>query len=220
MLASSTLAFLSRLRKNNNRDWFNNHKDEYESARQQWLLLTGALIAGIGKYDKKISGLEPKECVFRIYRDVRFSKDKTPYQTHLSAYISKDGKKSPAAGYYIHIKPGGESFLAGGMHMPPPPILAKVRQEVDYGADEFKKILVDKKFKKTFGGLWESKISRPPKGYSKDHPEIELLKYNSYIVTHELTDAQVLKKDFVKKAGEIFLLMKPFVDFLNRAMEE
>ncbi len=157
--------------------------------------------------------------MFRIYRDVRFSKDKRPYKNNLGAHIQPGGKKEIGAGYYIHIEAGG-AFLAGGMWQPMPPELAKVRQEIDYNFAEFKKIISNKTFRKYFGELGEEdKLSTAPKGYPKDHPAIEYLKLKSFVVACELKDKDITSKNFTKKAAEIFKAMQPLNMFLRKALD-
>lgn len=218
MLEASTLDFLKELKENNNRDWFTAHKKEYQKAKSNMDEFVAELLKGIATFDPAIAELEPKHCVFRIYRDVRFSKDKSPYKTNMGGYMCKGGKKSPYGGYYLHIEPGG-CFLAGGMYMPPNDILAKVRQEVDYNTDEFKSILNNKSFAKTFGELQGEKLKTAPKNYDKDHPEIELLKHKSFIVMHAVADKKVTGKDFLEYCVETFKELKPFLDFLNRSLD-
>ena len=219
MIQSSSLDFLKKLKKNNNKDWFDKHKTEYEAAKKDIEAFIEKLIASIGTFDPSIKGLTPKECLFRIYRDVRFSKDKTPYKTHLGAYMSGRGKKSNGPGYYVHIQPG-YTFLAGGLWVPPAPELNAVRQEIDYNQEEFEKIIKDKTFKKHFKELnQEEKLKSVPKGYDKDHPAIELLKLKSFTVSHPVDDKTVTSKDFVKYSTTVFKAMKPFNDFMGRAID-
>ena len=220
MIEKSTINFLTALKKNNNKDWFDKNKEKYLAAKKNVEEFTDELIASISKFDKSIAGLTYKDCVFRIYRDIRFSKDKTPYKTNMGASISAGGKKDMKGGYYIHIDPAS-SFLAGGMWMPPSDQLKKIRQEIDYNGKQLHKILDNKDFKKLFGGFDKSKeykLARPPKGYDKDHPDVELLKFNSYVVWHEYSKKEVLSKNFVNKISKDAKIMKPLVDFLNRAI--
>jgi uncharacterized protein (TIGR02453 family) len=220
MIQKSTLDFLTSLKKNNNKEWFDKNKEKYLAAKQNVEEFTDELIKLISAFDKKIAGLTYKDCVFRIYRDVRFSKNKTPYKTNMGASISAGGKKTSAAGYYMHIDPE-ESFIAGGMWMPPSDQLKKIRQEIDYNGKKFHKILDEKNFKKQFGKLDESegyKLARPPKGYDKDHPDIELLKFNSYIVWHPYGKKDVLSKNFSRELSKSAKTMKPLIDFLNEAI--
>ena len=172
MLQQSTLDFLKKLKKNNNKEWFDKHKGEYESAKEDITAFVEKMITSIGAFDPSVKELQPKDCLFRIYRDVRFSKDKTPYKTHLGAYISGRGKKSHGPGYYIHIQPGN-TFLAGGLWVPPTPELNAVRQEIDYNLEEFESILKNKEFKKNFKEMEQGeKLKSLPKGYDKEHPAI------------------------------------------------
>ena len=179
------------------------------------------IIKAFSSFDKSLAGLKAKDCVFRIYRDVRFSKDKSPYKNNMGATINPGGKKMEVAGFYFHIEPG-KSFLAGGRWMPSSDHLKKIRQEIDYNSKAFHKILSDKNFKKQFGGLDNSeeyRLARPPKGYDKDHKDIEFLKYNSYIVWRQYTEKEVLSKDFLKELTASGKTMKPFLDFLNTAID-
>jgi uncharacterized protein (TIGR02453 family) len=220
MIHPATLDFLRKLKKNNNREWFEKNRAKYEEARQNVEETVAAIIAEVRKFDKQIpADLDPKKCLFRIYRDVRFSHDKRPYKNNIGAYISAAGKKAVAPGFYIHFEPG-TSFLAGGMWQPPAPELSKVRQEIDYNFSEFKKIVNDKTFRKHFGTLdQEDKLATSPKGYPKDHEGIEFLKLKSYTVTTQLSDKDVSAKTLAKKAGEIFKAMHPLNQFLQRAID-
>lgn len=220
MLSSSTFKFLRDLKKNNNRDWFNANKLRYEEAKKDFEQFINPLIASIGKFDKDIRGLEAKDCVFRIYRDVRFSKDKSPYKTHFGAHIVAGGKKNEMhrAGYYIHISPG-DCFMAGGAYTPPADWMNAIRKEIRYNAKELKKVLNRKEFKKYFGKIEGEKLSRPPKGYEKNHPEIELLKHKSLLAVHKLKDEQVLEKSFLTHCSKVFQALYPFDKYLNQSMD-
>lgn len=211
------LKFLQTLKKNNNREWFSQNKKNFESIKNNFNDIVETLIAGIAKHDKDMAGVEAKDCIFRIYRDIRFSKDKTPYKTNFGANMAPGGKKSGKTGYYIRIEPGGGSFLAGGIYMPPSEQLKAVRQEIDYNIDEFKEIIRDKNFIKYFGSVTGEKLKKAPRGYSPDHPDIELLKFKSYIMMHKVKESQLLDKGFIKYAVEVFRAMQPFNWFLNRA---
>lgn len=214
----NALQFLAKLKKNNNREWFEKHRDDFEIAKLEVADTVNLFIELFSKKDASIIGLTTKDCVFRIYRDVRFSKNKSPYKTNLGAYISPGGKKSINAGYYLHFEPGG-SFIAGGMWMPAAEELRKIRQEIDYNGNDLKKILANKRFKATFGGLDpEHKLKTAPKNYAKDHPEIELLKHNSFICWHSFADDAVIAKDFPKKLTKSAELLMPFNAFLNTAI--
>lgn len=214
-----TLRFLSRLKKNNRREWLEEHRDEYENAKREMKQLTGEFIAGISKTDISVQGLTPEKCMFRIHRDVRFSKNKSPYKTNMSASVSPGGKKAISAGYYVHIEPGN-SFIAGGIWMPPGEELRKIRQEIDYNGADLKAILSDRKFRSMFGGLDDEHVLKTaPKGYPKDHPDILLLRHTSFICWKRFDDAEVIGKGFTNRLVKSSTLLTPFIKFLNTALD-
>jgi uncharacterized protein (TIGR02453 family) len=213
------LKFLKAVAKNNNRDWFEKNKPAYLKAKDDFDDFLEALHKDMLKFDEALAGMNPRKAAFRIYRDVRFSKDKRPYKTNMGAGFSAHGKMEQEPGYYLHIEPG-KSFIAGGLYMPSPENLAKIRQEIDYNADKFLKILNNKKFRSYYkGGLDEwDKLKTMPKGYAKDHPHIELLKNKSFIVSHKFGDSEVINKNFRKKVSEACKLIKPMNDYLLEAI--
>lgn len=218
-LSSETIEFLKKLKKNNNRDWFGKNKSAYEKAMADFAGLVDAILPEAGKIEPGLKGLNGKDCIFRIYRDVRFSKNKEPYKANFSAVFTVGGRKMEKAGLYLHLEPG-KSFIAGGIHLPQPPVLAKIRQEIAYNGKEFRKILAAPTFKKFFKEFWDGdKLSLAPKGYEKDHPEIEYLKLKSFVVSTKLADGDFLKESFIKQLFEIFKAVKPIHDFLNRALD-
>ncbi|HEY0030548.1 MAG TPA: DUF2461 domain-containing protein [Bacteroidia bacterium] len=220
MIEKTTLAFLLKLSKNNSKEWFDKNRPEYEIVKGNFKKFVDELIASTAKFDPAIKHLESKNCIFRINRDVRFSKNKSPYKDNFGATLSPGGKKSFSAGYYIQVQPGGQSFIAGGMWQPETPQLNAIRQEIDYNAAEFKKIISAKVFKKYLGKLSEEDMLKTvPKGYDKTHPEIELLKHRSYITVHHLKDTDVLSKDFLKHCNEVMKAMLPLNLFLRRACD-
>ena len=213
------LAFLKDLAKNNNKEWFEANKPRYQAAREEFLsILDEGYIPAISKWDEDIVGLKAKDAVFRIYRDIRFSKDKTPYKTSFAAGIAPGGRKGKLAKYYLHIQPEGETVLAGGMYMPEADALKKIRQEVDYNASELKKIVEAKAFKTYFGEIQGEKLKRPPKGYEADHPNIEFLKLKSFFVFCKVNDEELLSPDFFQRSMDIYQAMQPFNEFLNVAV--
>ncbi|MCF8369415.1 MAG: DUF2461 domain-containing protein [Bacteroidales bacterium] len=214
----SVLLFLSDLKQNNTREWFQDNKKRYDETRQEFDTFINEVIAGIYKFDPSIGMLSAKDCVFRIYRDVRFSADKSPYKTNMGGAISKGGRKSDFAGYYFHLDPE-ETFIAGGKYMPQADVLKKLRQEVMYNMDEFSRILNKPSFKKTFGEMEGEKLKKPPKDFPPDFPEIELLKFKSYTVFHKCNITDVTGKDFVNYTVDTFKEMFPFIRFLNRVFE-
>jgi uncharacterized protein (TIGR02453 family) len=222
MLQKSTIQFLKDLKKNNKKEWFDANRSRYDNARADFEELTKAVIKKLGSIDESVAHLESKECLFRINRDVRFSKNKAPYKTNLAMYMSKGGKKSAYAGYYFHCEPGA-AFIAGGLWMPEAADLKKLRQEIDYNWDDFKKIVEAKKLKSVFGSLEKSKetvLSRPPKGYDDENPAIEYLKFKSLIASAKITDEDLISRDLVKKLTNHFEILKPLIDFCNQALDE
>jgi uncharacterized protein (TIGR02453 family) len=222
MLQQSTIKFLKDLKKNNNKEWFEKNRKVYEAAKADYLDFVGRLLIALKKKDITLEQLEPKQCIFRINRDVRFSKDKSPYKTNMGASINKGGKKIQLAGYYFHCEPG-QCFIAGGIWMPMAPELKKIRQEIDYNFSEFKKIVEGKKFVSQLGGLEKSKeyvLSRPPKGYEYTNPAIEYLKFKSFIASTPITDAELTDNGLVKKLVDICDTIQPLIHFLNRGLEE
>jgi uncharacterized protein (TIGR02453 family) len=177
------------------------------------------MIARMQAFDPTLAGLEAKHCMFRINRNIRFSKDKSPYKTNFGLSFSAGGKSAPSAGYYLHIQPG-ETFIGGGGWAPMPEHLAAIRQEIDYHFDDFKKILSAKEFKKYFGKLEGEKLTRPPKGYEADNPAAEYLKHKSFLMGHQVDEKQLTDKNFEKYCADVFKAMKPMIDFLNRAMDK
>ena len=213
-----TLAFLKNLKSHNNKDWFEANKQTYLDSKLEFELFVDKLIKGVAKNDKKISpDMKAKDCVFRIYKDVRFSKDKTPYKNNMGASINPGGKKSPVAGYYFHCEPGA-SFLAGGVWMPEPEALQAIRQEIDYNPEPLLKVLKSAAFKKYFKGLdEEDKLKNPPKGFDKEHPHVELLKNKHFIVSYKLSDKTILGKNSEKEIVAGFKAMQPFLEYLREA---
>lgn len=223
MLQNTTLKFLKDLAKNNNKPWFDANRSKYEEAKADYIALADKIIKGFCKKDKDFATLEARKCLFRINRDIRFSKDKSPYKTNFGASFERGGRISPWAGYYLHIEPGNKSFIAGGVWNPDAAKIKKVRQEIDYNWTAFKKIITNKKFVATFGDLEKTKetsLSREPKGYEKDNPAIEYLKLKSWVVSAPISDAEVTSNDLVKKILTGFEAMQPFIDFLNEALAE
>jgi len=220
-ISKDTFHFLSELKQNNNRDWFLDNKPLYNDAREEFEVFIDALILEIAKFDPSISHHRGKDCIFRIYRDVRFSKDKSPYKTHFGAHITAAAKRSEIhsrAGYYIHLEPGA-SMLAGGAYLPQGSWLKAIRQEIAYNPEEFKSILAHSDFKKYFGEMEGEKLKRAPKGYEIDHPEIELLKHKSFLASHQIADKNVLSGNFLSHASEAFKALFPFDQFLNRTTD-
>ena len=214
------ISFLKALKNNNSKEWFDANKDKYLAAKEEFEGLVDQLIKGIHKFDKQLpADMKGKDCTFRIYKDVRFSKDKTPYKTNMGASINPGGKKSLVAGYYFHLEPGGNSFLAGGVYMPEPPVLNAVRQEIDYNPEPLLKVLKSAAFKKYFKGLdEEGQLKTAPKGFEKDHPQLELLKNRHFVVSHPISDKQLSSKDLADTVLGGFKAMHPFLMYMREAV--
>ncbi len=223
MLQTSTIKFLKNLQKNNSKEWFDKNRADYETTKADFAELVTGLIQSMSAKDATIAALTYKDCIFRINRDVRFSKNKAPYKSYMGCYLVKGGKKSMLSGYYFHCEPGGKSFVGGGLYGAETAQLKKIRQEIDYNWEEFKGILTDKKFKKVFGDLLREEgmsLVREPKGYEKENPAIDYLKLKSWIGSMPLSDADLTDKALAKKIIEAFTALKPLVLVLNRALEE
>ena len=213
----TTLQFLEDLSQHNDKGWFADHKTQYDAARGDFEAFVEELRIALSPFIPQLAEQRARDLMFRIYRDVRFSKVKTPYKTHFSAYFSRAGRKAVDAGYYVHYEPGGNCFISAGMWQPQGKLMKAVRQEIDYSREEIEGILEDKKFKKLWGGLEGERLRTVPQGYTAENPAIELLKYKNFIVSHRLPAAQWAKGDVVKKIVELCATARPLVDFLNRA---
>lgn len=218
MIKQITLQFLVDLKNNNNREWFHANKKSYEAVKSNLQPIVSEIIERLGQLDKGIANLKPKDCMFRINRDIRFSKNKMPYKTNIGAYFAPGGKKSNNSGYYLHIEPNNH-FVAGGMYMPPSPILKKIRQEIDYNTADFQAIITHPDFKNYFGELQGRQLKTAPKGYPRNHPQIELLRFKDYIVSKSLTDGQIKSTNLVDIVMKHFHVMKPLNDFLCQAIQ-
>lgn len=220
MITKDILMFLGDLKQNNNREWFAENKKHYENANKSLLKLVDQVIPIVQHIDSTVGDLVAKDCIFRIYRDTRFSPDKTPYKTNMGAYFARGGRKSVYAGYYMHLEPGG-SMLAGGIWMPEPEVLKRIRQEIYYNSIEFKTLLSAKAFKDYFGVLSEDgKLKNPPRDFPADFHDIELLKHKNFTMFHLIDDATVCSDEFPMLVNKVFEAMKPVNKFLNRAFRE
>ena len=214
------LKFLGELKKNNNRPWFEENKPWFRDTYQNFIELVSLVIDKLGDTDADLALLEPKKCVFRIYRDVRFSKDKSPYKTNFGAWINRGGKQAPTAGYYFQISPG-ESFIGGGLYHPEPKLLAMIRQEIDYNGQDLLKILNSKPVSKYYSGLWDGdRLKRPPKGYDADNEFIDYLKNKSFVAMHSIPDVDIRKKDLESRIAEPMMALQPFIEYLNTAISD
>jgi uncharacterized protein (TIGR02453 family) len=220
MIQPRTLTFLRQLKRNNHKTWFDAHKERYLEAKADFENLTAQLIEGLGQTDPALGALRVKDCVFRIYKDVRFSHDKTPYKVHFAAGFNRGGKKVHYPGYYFHLEPGGNTFCGGGIWHPDGPEIKKIRQEIDYNYDEFLSIVRNRKFLRLFGPLAdEDALVRPPQGYQQDNPAIEVLKFRNYIAGTGFDDDLLASPRLARKILDAFQTLSPLISFLGRATE-
>jgi len=213
------LQFLQELAENNNRDWFEANRTRYTESREKMLFLTDVLINEIRKFDPEITPMNPKECLFRIFRDVRFSKDKRPYKTNFGSFISKGGRKGDLPGYYFHIEPG-ESFIGGGVYMPQAGPLRAIRSYMAENAREFIEIIEDEEFKKVYSEMYDHKLKTAPKGFPKDHEFIDLLRYKSYVFSTPLKDEMLVSDSLVDYIVKSYRQLHKVNDFFNRAVDK
>jgi uncharacterized protein (TIGR02453 family) len=218
-ISKSTLTFLSDLRLNNERDWFNANRKKYEETRSNFEMFVQAVIDEIIRFDPIFKGLEAKSCIFRINRDTRFSRDKSVYKTNFGAFMVRGGRKNGDRfpGYYLHIEPG-KSFVAGGSYIPPRPWLSAIRQKIDLHGDELLRIINTGEYRKYFNGLDGDKLKVPPRGYDKENPNIELLKMKSFLAILDFSDKDVISEGFFEVVVSAFRAMKPLNDFLDAGM--
>lgn len=221
MLNIATINFLKQLKKNNNKEWMDGNRPAYEAAKQDFILFVNEIVKGIATFDETIAeaNLDGKQCITRLNRDVRFSKNKDPYKQNFSAMICMGGKKGNQALYYLHVQPG-ECFTGAGVYMPMPPELYKFRQEIDYNFAEWKKMVSAKSFTKIYPNGVEAyeKLVRAPKGFAEDSPAIDYLKMKGYICTAVIADEDLLAKEAIKQIIANFKMAYPVVKFLNNAL--
>ena len=218
MFHKESIQFLKNLKKNNHKEWFEAHRSTYENARNESLALIEKILAHLSEKEAAFGELLPKQCMFRMNRDIRFSKDKSPYKTHFGLVFTPGSKKIGLAGFYLHIEPGA-SFAGGGIWMPEPEQLAKIRQEIDYNVKEWVGIVEKSAFKKVMGDLDQSnKLSRPPKGYEAEHPAIEYLKLKNFVCGTQIPDTVLSEKALLKETLKAFDTILPMITFLNRAI--
>ncbi len=212
------LQFLEELAANNNRDWFNANRDRYEECRGKILFVTEILINEISKFDPDVTIMNPKDCMFRIFRDVRFSNDKRPYKTNFGSFIARGGRKSDRAGYYFHVEPGG-SFIGGGVYHPAAAPLKAIRLHIDKHPDEFVQIIEDKEFKSVFPEMYDDKLQTAPKGFAKDHEYINLLRYKSFVFSTDVDKKNLTFENFLEYAANAYKQLAKVNLFLNEALD-
>jgi uncharacterized protein (TIGR02453 family) len=215
-IKASTLQYLKKLAANNDREWFKANKSDYEDARLNVEALSADLMKRWSKHEE-LPPQEPRKTLFRIYRDTRFSKDKTPYKKNMSMHIRRQANQ---LGFYIHIEPGDNSLIGTGIWQPSPQQLAAVRQEMDYNTEEFRKILAKKRFRDTWGELRGDELKTAPKGYAKDHPEIDLIRKKQWMIMRHFQDSEVQDPRFAQRIISDFKIARDFMDFLSRPLQD
>lgn len=214
----AALAFLRSLAQNNNREWFNENKKAYQASLELFTDLAGRMLAGISRFDPALGDLAPRDTIFRIYKDVRFSRDKSPYKTHFGCWMAKGGRKSTNAGYYFHLEPGG-SFMAAGVHMPPKEQLNLIRQEIVFNPAAYLEVIQNPVIRNGYerGGM-EDMLKKGPAGFPKDFAYLDELKYKHYIFSKNYADTEIRLKDFDQRVVADFEGLYPLVNYLNQAM--
>ena len=215
-ITENNFAFLKKIKSNNNREWFTANKSTYLIQHENVTAFAEALLSKMNEHDD-IETPSGKKSLFRIYRDVRFSKDKSPYKTHWSGGF-KRATKYLRGGYYFHIEPGNKSFIGGGFWGPNKEDILRIREEIATDASEMRSILNDKDFIQTFGELQGEQLKTAPKGFDKDHPDVDLLRFKQFIFGKNFTDKEVMRDDFVDVANETFKKMRPFFDFMSEVL--
>jgi uncharacterized protein (TIGR02453 family) len=214
----ATLNFLRDLRENNNKPWFDSHRETYEQARDAFESLVEDLISEVSSF-QDLKGIIARDCIFRINRDIRFSRDKRPYKWHMSAEIAPGGRRSGNLGYYIHISPDDESLIAGGLYTPTTAQLTRFREAIARDVGPLRQVTRDRKFTRYFGSIEGDRLRTAPQGYSREHPEIDLLRLKQVMVVHRLTDKQVLARNLPTRAVQVMKAIKPFNEYLNHVLQ-
>ena len=214
-ISKSTLSFLKSLKNNNNREWFTENKPVFQAENEHFISFADDVLSEINKFDN-IETQSGKKSVFRIYRDVRFSKNKTPYKSHFSGSL-KRATKLLRGGYYFHIEPNN-SFIGGGFWGPNPKDLLRIRKEIADDASELREIINDKNFIKIFGELEGDKVKTAPRGFDKNHADLDLLQYKQYVISKKFSDKEILDPDFHLKVVETFKAMRPFFDYMSAVL--
>jgi uncharacterized protein (TIGR02453 family) len=212
-------SFLIDLKQNNNREWLHSQEKRYQLAKKHFLELTIFVLEQMQEIDPQLVGLEAKNCIFRQARDIRFSKDKTPYKTHFSFAMASGGKKGMNASYYLHFDPQ-EAFVGGGIYMPPPPVCKLIREEIDYNADEFLSTLHHSDFAKVYGQLDDERVKSMPKGYEKDHPMADFIRLKSYTAIRQINPSELGSDGFPQTIVNDLGKLVPLIHFLNRAIDQ
>lgn len=216
---AQVIEFLKELRQNNNREWFHANKDRFDALRIAFIDDVQLLINRIALFDPEVVGIEAKDCFFRIYRDIRFSPDKTPYKIHFAAYIAQGGRASERGGYYIHLEPGN-CLLSGGVWCPPPPLLKKLRQDIYDHIDEFTAILEEPSFKAIYPAMEGETLKRMPAGYPADFKYGEIIRHKDFSVASYKPDEFFTQENWLEQSAACFEKLLPFNRFLNYTVDE
>lgn len=212
-------AFLADLAENNRREWFEEHRAEYQDLREQFTAFVGELIERTADFDERIRWKDPKECLFRIYRDVRFSNDKSPYKTTFSAYVSEQNRRGAPPGYYLEVDEKGVMLAAAGIWLPPADVLARLRASLAEHPERFEKVLRARGFRKAFGELQGDRLTRPPRGYTAETPLIEHIKRKSYIAWRETDAREITHDDALTYVTDSFRTARPLVEWVRGVLE-
>ena len=223
MLKPETLQFYRDLRKNNNKEWFDRNRSRYEEAKKDYHQVVGQMLLKMQSFDPSLAHLQVKDCIFRINRDIRFTRDKTPYKTHIGISMSPAGRKFELAGYYVHLDEDNGTFAGGGIYMPSAETLKKIRREIAGFYEELEEIVRSEDFANTFGNFDRDEniqLSRPPMGYDKNHPALEFLKLKSFTATKLLENQLLSDPNGVDIIVDILKKTKPLNEFINRALRD
>ena len=210
-----TLDYLTRLKTNNNRNWFQENKDQYEQAYAQMISFADDVYNELSEFDHLLP-VSPKKSLFRIYRDVRFGKDKTPYKTHWGGFLKREGKEN-RGGYYYHIDPQG-TYVVGGFFGPNKEDLLLIRKHLHQDASELRELISAVSFTSFFGELIGSQLKTAPRSFNKEHPDVDLLRYKQFKIRHDFSSKEVVSKDFPKIVAEAFHRMRPFLDYMSEIL--
>ncbi|TGD57974.1 DUF2461 domain-containing protein [Flavobacterium humi] len=221
MISKEAIQFIDDLKANNNTEWMHANKKRYENYKKEYHKFIASVLDEMKPLDPSLELLEVKNCTFRINRDIRFSKDKSPYKTNMGVWLTTNKNRKNSPGYYIHFEKGS-SFIAGGVWCPEAEELKKIRKEIAFFYDDLERIATDPAFQKEFGEIDREEnnvLKKAPKGYEPDHPAIEFLKLKSFTCSRKIDDKLFSDKDFSKKIAQKLILIKPLNEFLNRALE-
>jgi len=218
MNLEKSMAFLRQLNQNNSKEWMDENKPLYQEAKQEFLEFVAQVTTEVSKFDPTIESAEPKKSIFRINRDVRFSKNKSPYKNNFGMALAEGGRNSGNPIYYFHLQPHGESMVAGGIYQPETEVLKKIRQEIDYNPHDLKAVIEKRAFREEFGALAGEKLKLAPKGYPKDHPNIELLRHKSFVGVRQLNDQQITSSSLILDVSKAFEAVYPLNQYLSVAI--